>query len=71
MKASTFQASTIFIDVSMPKCKNMHAPHTCPREVKEHVALIWKNFNQSLNKNFNLCKLEFFELFISRAFLEA
>jgi len=28
MKASTPQASTSFIDVSMPKCKNMHAPHT-------------------------------------------
>jgi hypothetical protein len=28
IKASTPQASTSFIDVSMPKCKNMHAPHT-------------------------------------------
>jgi hypothetical protein len=28
MKASTPQASTSFEDVLMPKCKNMHAPHT-------------------------------------------
>jgi hypothetical protein len=28
IKVSTPQASTSFIDVSMPKCKNLHAPHT-------------------------------------------
>ncbi len=38
IKASTPQASTSIIDVSMPKCKNMHAPHTWPTELKEHVA---------------------------------
>ncbi len=52
IKASTPQASTSFIDVSMPKCKNMHAPHTWPRKLKEHVARIWKNSNQSLKQNF-------------------